>query len=739
MNNNVPWRVANTVTDTAVNSRTLTLVFSDLADSTALKKQLGDLAVGELISRHRTHVTTIASSSAGRIIDWAGDGCFLTFQTPTAAVVFALRLQQAHQIEPDLPGVRIGIHMGEVSEGAGPGDGFANPRVEGLAVDLAARISGLARPAQVLMSAGVADSARQRLNSQQFGQAVDWRSHGTYVLKGYDEPLEIREVGFEGVTSFEAPVAGEKARPVQPARALPANSRLLRAGAIAFVLAIAAVGSWWWTTSSNPPAIVTKSVAVLPFVAMSSSESDGYFADGLTEEIINALTTVPGLLVTARTSSFHFKGKNLPIPEIAAQLGVAHILEGSIRPAGDKVRITAQLIRASDGTHLWSETYDRSPDDVLTVQSEVAERVAGVLGVFLDDKTRDAMTTKGVGNPAAFVHYQKGAQLFYEGFAYGPFAPKAFEAQQELAKAIAEAPDFADARLMHAVIYERLLEMALQRQPTAPFPERSAADLQQFLVGDLTAAMGVARTPQHRAMLDFLLSLYSSDWSGLSAKIATLLDRQECISDFGWTGQLVVFGKIDAVMRFTERRAACDPFDPGVYGLMMSLHTVGKNYAAARAAIAKGRELFGPRPPYALGEFQLAIYERNFVEAERLLPTLGNNKGLQLLLKSQSGDPGATELNRQISNALSADRTGGHSIRLLLTLAAWRGDRAEATRLAAELDKDPFGTLLLMESAQACVCGSPFPLEATPNFARKLEQAGLEWAPPSLPWPDKDW
>ena len=107
-------------------SRILTLVFTDLADSTALKRQHGDQSVGELIARHRAHVGVLASASAGRVIDWAGDGCFLTFETPSAAVTFALRLQQAHKDEPDLPGVRVGIHMGEVSERPGP-DGAHPP------------------------------------------------------------------------------------------------------------------------------------------------------------------------------------------------------------------------------------------------------------------------------------------------------------------------------------------------------------------------------------------------------------------------------------------------------------------------------------------------------------------------------------------------------------------------------------------------------------------------------------
>src|SRR3990172_4289033 len=118
------------MTDAAGISRILTLVFTDLADSTALKTQRGDQAIGALITRHRTHVRRLAAESGGRIIDWAGDGCFLTFETPSAAVSFALLLQQAHRDEPELPEVRSGIHMGEVSDRPGPDGDAAHPRVE---------------------------------------------------------------------------------------------------------------------------------------------------------------------------------------------------------------------------------------------------------------------------------------------------------------------------------------------------------------------------------------------------------------------------------------------------------------------------------------------------------------------------------------------------------------------------------------------------------------------------------
>ncbi len=124
-------------------SRILTLVFTDLADSTSLKTQQGDQLVGNLIARHRAHVQQLSAECGGRIVDWAGDGCFLTFETPSTAVSFALRLQQIHDHESHLPAVRIGIHMGEVTERHGPDGESAAPRIEGLAVDLAARICGL--------------------------------------------------------------------------------------------------------------------------------------------------------------------------------------------------------------------------------------------------------------------------------------------------------------------------------------------------------------------------------------------------------------------------------------------------------------------------------------------------------------------------------------------------------------------------------------------------------------------
>jgi len=151
-----------------------------------------------------------------------------------------------------------------------------------------------------------------------------------------------------------------------------------------------------------------RSIAVLPFVNMSSDEEQEWFSDGLTEEILNSLARTPDLLVAARTSAFKFKGSGEDIPTIAASLGVAHILEGSVRSSGDQLRVTAQLIRASDGFHLWSQTYDRNPEDVIAIQEEIAIEIAIALETAMDPEALASMVSSGTSSVAAFNAYLQG-------------------------------------------------------------------------------------------------------------------------------------------------------------------------------------------------------------------------------------------------------------------------------------------------------------------------------------------
>jgi serine/threonine protein kinase/class 3 adenylate cyclase len=200
------------VTADGPRSSLLCLVFTDLVDSTALKSRLGDAAAGQLMTRYHSELLGLARKRGGREIDSAGDGFFLTFETPSAAVAFALELQLLHEGSSDLPAVRVGIHLGEVTERAAP-EGSSKPTlVEGLAVDLAARVGSIAEGSQVLMSLPVFNAARQRLALGELPREISWLAHGPYLLKGIDEPVEIGEAGFEGLSPLEAPGDSEKGR-----------------------------------------------------------------------------------------------------------------------------------------------------------------------------------------------------------------------------------------------------------------------------------------------------------------------------------------------------------------------------------------------------------------------------------------------------------------------------------------------------------------------------------------------
>jgi TolB-like protein len=187
-----------------------------------------------------------------------------------------------------------------------------------------------------------------------------------------------------------------------------------------------------------------RTIAVLPFVNMSSDEEQEWFADGLTEEILNALARTPDLLVTARTSSFVYKDSEKEVTEIADSLGVAHVLEGSVRRSSDRLRVTAQLIRASDGFHLWSQTYDRDFADLIDIQENVAFEIANALETAMDPEALARMVSAGTASVPAFEAYLQGlahgVSLIQTGDAY-----LFLDAKEAFEKAISIDPEFATA------------------------------------------------------------------------------------------------------------------------------------------------------------------------------------------------------------------------------------------------------------------------------------------------------
>jgi len=306
-------------------------------------------------------------------------------------------------------------------------------------------------------------------------------------------------------------------------------------------------------TTAQPVAAASKSVAVLPFVNMSSDPEQEYFSDGITEEIINALVKIPGLSVPARTSVFGFKGHQGDVRKIGEQLGVAHVLEGSIRSQGNQVRITAQLIKVDDGFHLWSETYDRKLDNIFVVQEEIAKAIATVLTgelglgvVTVPNKTR---------NMEAYDIYLQGRALLHKrGLDNLDQAVVLFKRSTELD------PEFAPAWAALALTY-------------------SVMDLNTELLAEAinTAKHALSLDPENVDALDALGSALRDSWQWAKAEPyfdqAMAIDPQssELLEDYAEF--LGMVGRFDEYLAVSEKGYAIDPLlgplvDSYVWALM---------------------------------------------------------------------------------------------------------------------------------------------------------------------------
>ncbi|NCF13913.1 MAG: hypothetical protein GWP62_01300 [Gammaproteobacteria bacterium] len=487
----------------------------------------------------------------------------------------------------------------------------------------------------------------------------------------------------------------------------------------------------------TPDVITTeKSVAVLPFVAMSRGEDDEYFADGLTEEILNSLTRVPELLVTARTSAFFFKGKDIPIPEIAEKLGVAHIVEGSVRRDGDRLRVTAQLIRASDGFHLWSENYDRETEDTFGVQADIAEKISEALDVVLDDKRRERMHASGLRNPEAFVAYQKGVKLFTEAHNTPDRLDVLREANAFFEQAVALAPNLADAYTRHADYFTHYLADN-STNPDVTEAQRAAAFAQ--IQEDLGNALQFAPDDALRFMAAWDLAVVSGNWRELPALYDARLEHQACHARPNW-GEVAseAFGKATESLSMAMVKVKCDPLLFGAWMRVISANIWLGDFDAAIELAEKGMKQL-PHRQIAQRLASANIGAGRFDKADSIIGRDLRDDRLRLnarmSLAAAQGD--SVTLEQLIPERLArheVDRT--YPINVL----AQAGEREIVNQMAAELDAAPYGYLRLMTYPVNCFCGATWDLEVTPNFAKLLEDADLAWPPESpINWPLKDW
>jgi adenylate cyclase len=292
-----------------------------------------------------------------------------------------------------------------------------------------------------------------------------------------------------------------------------------------------------------------KSIAVLPFLNMSADKGDEYLSDGVSEELIAALSKITGLQVKARTSSFAFKGKNEDIQQIGELLHVSYLLEGSVARAGNKLRITAQLIQASDGNHLWSDTYDREMQDIFAVRSEVAQQVAQTLKIRLLGEDKKRLDKKPTENIEAYNLYRQG-RYYAEKFSQDGFK-KALGFYQQ---AIEKDPHFALAYAGMADNY--VLAADLYIPPREAFPKAKEAALKAIELDDNLA--------EAHASLGFVHFHYDWDWAAAEKefKRALALNPQSAQAHIHYTDYLVGMARFNEAYDQGRHALEIDPVSP---------------------------------------------------------------------------------------------------------------------------------------------------------------------------------
>jgi adenylate cyclase len=376
--------------------RKLTAILS--ADVEGYSRLMGEDedATIRTLTTYRELMSTLIQKHRGRVVDSPGDNLLAEFGSVVDGVRCAVEIQEELRVRnAELPEnrrmeFRIGVNLGDVVE--------EGERIYGDGVNITARVEGLAEGGGICISGTVYDSIKNKLS-------LSYESMGEHTVKNITEPVRVyrMRIGPEAAAPMERE---EKKRP-----------RRWRWASIVgvAVLIIIAGGLAIWNYYFRPtvePASVEKmafplpdepSIAVLPFANMSGDPQQDYLSDGLTGEIITSLSMVPRLFVIARNSTFTYKGKAVKVQQVAEELGVRYVLEGSVQKSGERIRISAQLIDALTGRHLWAQRYDRDPKDLFALHDEIIMKIMSAIQVKLTKGERARISARGTNNLEAYI------------------------------------------------------------------------------------------------------------------------------------------------------------------------------------------------------------------------------------------------------------------------------------------------------------------------------------------------
>jgi adenylate cyclase len=540
-----------------------TILFTDIVGSTDLAVRLGDESWQRLVAAHHAAVRRELRRFRGRELDTAGDGFFAAFDQPTQAVRAADAIVAA--VSELGVSIRAGLHAGE-AEAAGA-------KIGGIAVHIANRVMSAAEPGQVLVSGTLRDLVA--------GSGLEFRDRGLQELKGVPGEWHLWALVRKATDAGQDRVAGSlgvaegEARPRFPLPDKP-------------------------------------SIAVLPFANLSGDPEQEYFADGMVEDIITGLSRIKWIFVIARNSSFAYRGKEVDVKQVGRELGVRYVLEGSVRKSGDRVRITAQLIDAETGTHIWADQYDRALEDIFGVQDELTISVVGVIEPTLRKAEIERARRKRPDSLDAYDLYIRALP-----FAFTAMPEDADRGLTLLLKAIELEPDYAAAQAMIAWCHEqRYLRGGLHDEAKQAALQHARTAI--AVGGDDAAALATAAFVIAVVEYDYETATAAFDRSfALSSSSALALGFSSIVR--AWKGD-------DAMaVDQAERAIRLSPYDPLLYvpyiGLAYAHFAAGRFEEAATAASRASQSNPKFSMPYVLHAAALASLgrrEETRVVADRL-------------------------------------------------------------------------------------------------------------------------
>jgi adenylate cyclase len=552
--------------------RKLTAILS--ADVVGYSRLMEDneQATIQTLNTYRNSMSTLIQQHRGRVVDTTGDNLLAEFSSVVDAVKCAVETQkELSERNADLPEnrrmlFRIGVNLGDIVE--------EDDRIYGDGVNIAARLEGLAEAGGICISRTAYDHVKKKLE-------LGYEYLGEPSVKNISEPVHVYRVLMEPEAAGK--VIGEK-------RFLGRISRKTAMAAI-IVLVIVAGGLIGWNiylhqSKKIDPASLDKmayplpdkpSIAVLPFDNLSGDPEQEFFSDGLSEELITALSKVPKLFVIARNSTFTYKGKPVKVQQVSEELGVRYVLEGSVRMVENSVRITAQLIDAISGRHLWAERYDRDLNDIFALQDEITMKIVTALRVQLTDGEFARLIERHTNNLQAYLKILEGTGYWH--------VSKYSEAMKYFEEAVSLDPQYVSA-------YAWLSWTHLMNVWFGPSSTRKQSLKKAFEFAEKCRALDDTHGGCHGALSHAYLMKRDYDRAISEGKQAVELDPNMAMwaIHYGWALRSV--GRYEDALREYERAYRLNPLDTRyALGHICTTYNVMRRHEEAIETCKKAIEL----------------------------------------------------------------------------------------------------------------------------------------------------